>query len=216
MASRERALLDSNSPASPLSVPPSDTALILADYQNFIIGRAGPAGDATISSAASLRSWAQQEKIPVIVATIATDQLPLPQSKMSGLAGDVVELFKTRPELGEVHPDLENPEGSDPDAVSHHVARRLGLVSVLNSDGVGDLLKRLGTRSIIVAGISTSGCVLSTVRDANEHGYVVTVVEDACADPAPGVHEALVKHVLPMTASVLSLGELKEAWSRSG
>lgn len=212
MASRESALLDAKNPASPLCVPPSETALILADYQNFIVSRAGPSGSAIISSAASLRSWADQQRIPVIVATIATDQLPLPQSKFYGSAGGIVELFKTSPELGEVHPDLAKPEGTL-NPVSHHVTRRLGLVSVLNSDGVGDLLKSLGTRSIIMAGLSTSGCVLSTVRDANEHGYVVTVVEDACADSAPGVHEALVKHVLPMTANVVSLRELKGAWS---
>lgn len=211
MASREKAILDAKSPASLLSVTPSETVLILADYQNFIIGRAGPSGLTTVSSAASLRSWAEQQKIPVIIATIATDHLPLPQSKMSGVAGGILELFKTSPELGEVHPDLARSGGSSDGAI-HYVSRRLGLVSVLNSEGVGDLLKRLGTRSLIVAGLSTSGCVLSTVRDANEHGYVVTVVEDACADSGPEVHETLVKHVLPMTANVMSLGELKEAW----
>ena len=53
-------------------------------------------------------------------------------------------------------------------------------------------------RALVVCGVSTSGCVLSTVRDATERGWVVSVVADACADAAPGVHDVLVQNVLPL------------------
>lgn len=216
MASRQSAILDANAAASPLSVPASETALLLVDYQNMIVDRVGPSGSRTITVAAELRSWAERQGIPVIVATVALEQLPPPHSKFYSHAGGLIELIKTKPELGEVHPQVSKTTVKSQEVASHHVTRRLGLVSALNSDGIVDLLERLGTRSLLVAGLSTSGCVLSTARDANEKGYVVTVVEDACADPAPGVHEALVAHVLPMTANVVSLAELTEVWVKKG
>lgn len=216
MASRQSAILDANAAASPLSIPASETALLLVDYQNMIVDRVGPSGSAAVTVAAELRSWAERQEIPVIVASVSLEQLPPAHSKSYARAGGLVELIKTNPELGEVHPDVANTTTSSQQSASHHVTRRLGLVSALSSDGIVDLLRRLGTRSLLVAGLSTSGCVLSTTRAASEEGYVVTVVEDACADPAQGVHEALVAHVLPMTANVVSLAELRDVSAKKG
>jgi nicotinamidase-related amidase len=54
------------------------------------------------------------------------------------------------------------------------------------------LLQDAGIGQIIVAGIATSGTVLSTTRWAFDVGYHVIVCADACADPDPDVHAALV------------------------
>lgn len=214
MAHSKRALLDADDTASLLSFGEAETAVIFADYQNFMVGRADPGTDAAfIHTAISIRAWAEQRNIPVIFATVDFEQLPSPKSKFHGSAGPLMEVWKSKPELGKVHAGLSK-SGTKSSAEYHIVKRRLGLVSVLSSDGIGDILNRLGTKSIIVAGLSTSGCVLSTTRDASEHDYVVTVVEDACADPEPGLHDALAKSVLPMTANVVTLEELKQAWTK--
>ncbi|WP_328751836.1 cysteine hydrolase [Streptomyces sp. NBC_00285] len=58
-----------------------------------------------------------------------------------------------------------------------------------------DLHERLqtaGIRRIILGGVATSGTVLSTTRWAYDIGYEVLVCTDACADPDPQVHAALV------------------------
>jgi isochorismate hydrolase len=52
-------------------------------------------------------------------------------------------------------------------------------------------LRELGVGKLIIAGIATSGTVLSTARWAVDIGYQVTVCADACADPDPGAHAAL-------------------------
>lgn len=49
------AILDASIAASPLSVSNSETALILADYQNLIIGMLGDKGDGIMASAKYLR-----------------------------------------------------------------------------------------------------------------------------------------------------------------
>jgi nicotinamidase-related amidase len=53
-------------------------------------------------------------------------------------------------------------------------------------------LRERGAGPLIVAGVATSGTVLSTTRWAVDVGYEVTVCADACADPDPRAHAALV------------------------
>jgi nicotinamidase-related amidase len=54
-----------------------------------------------------------------------------------------------------------------------------------------ELLQERGIGQIIVAGVATSGTVLSTSRWAFDIGYEIVVCADACDDPDPAVHAAL-------------------------
>lgn len=47
-----------------------------------------------------------------------------------------------------------------------------------------------GIDTVLIAGVSTSGCVRATALDACQYGYVPIVVADACGDRDPGVHQA--------------------------
>lgn len=62
----------------------------------------------------------------------------------------------------------------------------------------------------ILAGISTSGVVLSTVRDAADRDYRLYVLEDATADPDVEIHAALTTKVFPRQADVISNAELSD------
>lgn len=53
------------------------------------------------------------------------------------------------------------------------------------------LLEQSGTRFVLIAGLVTSVCVLTTAIAAAERGYLVAVVEDCCADNR--VNEATLK-----------------------
>ncbi|MET8002138.1 isochorismatase family protein [Nonomuraea glycinis] len=44
--------------------------------------------------------------------------------------------------------------------------------------------------TLVIAGVSTSGCVRATAVDAIQHGFVPIVVRQAVGDRAPGPHEA--------------------------
>jgi len=74
-----------------------------------------------------------------------------------------------------------------------------------------DLAQHLRDRKVdtlILAGISTSGVVLSTVRDAHDRDYRLFVLADVSADPEPGVHEFLTERIFPRQAHVIELAEL--------
>jgi nicotinamidase-related amidase len=52
---------------------------------------------------------------------------------------------------------------------------------VFNSTNIDYVVRNLQTRHLIIAGIVTDQCVDMAVRDAADRGYLVTLVEDACA-----------------------------------
>eukprot|EP00039_Didymoeca_costata_P021928 m.3257 g.3257 ORF g.3257 m.3257 type:complete len:687 (+) comp2721_c0_seq1:214-2274(+) len=53
--------------------------------------------------------------------------------------------------------------------------------SVFQSTNINYVLRNLGVRYLVIVGQLTNQCVESAVRDAADLGYLVTVVEDACA-----------------------------------
>jgi biuret amidohydrolase len=53
-----------------------------------------------------------------------------------------------------------------------------------------DILQKLGTRHVIISGISTHSAVEHTARHAADVGYEVTVAEDACSSAERSLHEA--------------------------
>ncbi|WP_102960529.1 cysteine hydrolase family protein [Mangrovicella endophytica] len=59
---------------------------------------------------------------------------------------------------------------------------------VFNSTNLDYLLKNLGIRHLVIAGILTDQCVDMAVRDGADRGYRVTCVADACAAPTPERH----------------------------
>jgi len=61
--------------------------------------------------------------------------------------------------------------------------------SVFISTNIDYVLRNLGTRYLIVAGCLTDQCVDSTIRDACDLGYLVTVPTDACVTLSSERHE---------------------------
>eukprot|EP00438_Fugacium_kawagutii_P034623 Skav225855 [mRNA] locus=scaffold345:284943:286421:+ [translate_table: standard] len=60
--------------------------------------------------------------------------------------------------------------------------------SVFCSTNIAYVLRNLGVRYLIVCGQLTNQCVESAVRDAADLGFLVTLVEDACAAKSPEEH----------------------------
>lgn len=51
-------------------------------------------------------------------------------------------------------------------------------------------LRGLGIDTVVLIGVSTSGCIRATAVDAVQHGFVTLVVREAVGDRGPGPHEA--------------------------
>jgi len=74
----------------------------------------------------------------------------------------------------------------------------------------GDLdvvLRSLGVDTLVLAGIATSGVVLSTLRQAADLDYQLIVLRDGCADADPEVHHVLLDKVFPRQATVIDSQE---------
>ena len=56
---------------------------------------------------------------------------------------------------------------------------------IFNATNVDYILKNLGVERLVIFGVYTHQCVESAVRDASDRGYLVTLVEDACAAKSP-------------------------------
>jgi nicotinamidase-related amidase len=64
---------------------------------------------------------------------------------------------------------------------------------VFNSTAIDYVLRNLGIRFLVVAGVVTDQCVDMAVRDAADRGYMVTLVEDACATYSQARHDAAIR-----------------------
>lgn len=82
--------------------------------------------------------------------------------------------------------------------------RRFGPFSTTNLDG---LLKEQGIEILVLMGISTSGCVLSTVRWTADIDYRLVVLSDCCADRDDEVQRVLLEKVLLRKVTVITSQE---------
>jgi nicotinamidase-related amidase len=71
-----------------------------------------------------------------------------------------------------------------------------------------------GVDTLLIAGVSTSGCVRATAVDACQNGFIPIVVRDAVGDRHPDVHEASLFDIDAKYADVVGLAEV-EAYLRS-
>ncbi|NJP46454.1 cysteine hydrolase family protein [Actinacidiphila epipremni] len=102
-----------------------------------------------------------------------------------------------------IHPDAAPREG---ELVVHK-----NRVSAFAGNNLHQILAAMDVGHLVLAGIATGGIVLSTALQAADLDYRVTVLSDACADPDPELHAALVGKVLSRRGEVLTTDE----WART-
>ena len=67
--------------------------------------------------------------------------------------------------------------------------------SVFISTNIDYLLRNLGVRQLVIAGLLTDQCVESAVRDACDLGYLVTLATDACATHSQQRHDSTLRAI---------------------
>jgi nicotinamidase-related amidase len=80
-------------------------------------------------------------------------------------------------------------------------------VSAFAGSDLEIILRAHKAEHLVLSGFSTNGVVLSTLREAADKDYNVTVLSDACADPEQETHNFLVKRVFPFSGEVLTTDE---------
>ena len=78
-------------------------------------------------------------------------------------------------------------------------------VSAFAGSDLDVVLRAGGIEELVLCGIATSGVVLSTLRQAADLDYRLTVLRDACADADAEVHRVLTEKVFPRQADVVDV-----------
>lgn len=102
-----------------------------------------------------------------------------------------------------VHPSFE-PQPDDIIIIKKRVSAFAG------SD-LEVVLRSLEIKHLILTGIATSGVVLSTLREAADKDFIITVLTDCCADRDEEVHRILMTKVFPRQAEVITSDEWASA-----
>ncbi|MEW1724173.1 isochorismatase family cysteine hydrolase [Streptomyces sp. NPDC093109] len=99
----------------------------------------------------------------------------------------------------EIHPDVA-PEPGETVVTKRRVSAFAGsdLDVVLRAGGIDHL---------VLTGIATSGVVLSTLRQAADLDFGLTVLSDGCHDADPEVHRVLTEKVFPQQAEVTTVAD---------
>jgi nicotinamidase-related amidase len=98
-----------------------------------------------------------------------------------------------------IHPDVA------PEAGDIVVTKRR--VSAFTGSDLEVVLRAADVEHLVLTGIATSGVVLSTLRQAADLDYRLTVLADGCLDADPEVHRVLTEKVFPRQADVLAIAE---------
>lgn len=77
-------------------------------------------------------------------------------------------------------------------------------VSAFTGSDLEAVLRCLEVESLVLAGVANSGVVLSTVRQAADLDYRLTVLKDLCMDQDPDVHRILVDKVFPRQVDMMT------------
>jgi nicotinamidase-related amidase len=83
-------------------------------------------------------------------------------------------------------------------------------VSAFTGSDLDVLLRSLDAGTLVLAGVATSGVVLSTLRQAADLDYRLVVLADGCLDADPEVHQVLTGKVFPRQADVLTVAQWAE------
>lgn len=177
--------------ATPGHYGPSQTALLLLDFHSMFVQKAsGPDIPAALEVAAKMRVWAKSQGIQVIHGLIDINATPYPTCKNADRFAAIAAAMKSSG--GEEPAELlEGGAGDD-----FMFTRRPGHVSAFKSPGLEGFLQGKGIRSLVLAGLSTSGCVLRTAVAASDAEFVVSVISDGCADRVVEVHDLVLGKLL--------------------
>jgi nicotinamidase-related amidase len=177
------------------------SALLIMDVQPGILANLGADADAYLEKSKGLVEAAHSATIPVIFVVVRfRNGYPevSPNNKMFGAIRSQIG-----PGFHEDSPEAQ--PAITPSANDFVVVKRR--VSAFSGSDLEVVLRGQGIDSLILCGIATSGVVLSTLREAADKDYVLTVIEDACFDRDPEVHKVLTTKVFDRQATVVSAQE---------
>ena len=188
--------------------PGERPALLVIDFVNAYLDPDSPlyAGvENALQSAGRVLAAARKSTIPVIYTKVIYTP--------GGVDGGIfyrkipeLEGFEAGSSLGEI-PDELAP-GRDEIIIYKQYA------SAFFGTSLASTLTALGVDTVVIVGLSTSGCVRASAVDAMQYGFIPIVVADAVGDRDPRPHEANLFDLQAKYAEVVSEDDaIKYLWT---
>ncbi len=181
----------------------AQNALLVLDVQRSTVHRFGEDAGylALLRSAIEAARAAQMPVIHVVAGFRAGHPEASARNKMLGILSTWPGGIGFTPDDpgAKIHPDVA-PLPAD------LVVTRTRLGGFAGSD-LDVLLRALQIDGLVLIGIATSGAVLSTLRQAADLDFRLTVLADGCLDADAEVHRVLTEKVFPIQADVVTVDE---------
>jgi nicotinamidase-related amidase len=180
-------------------------ALLVIDFVRAYLVKASPlyAGvEAAQAAAVQLLAAARAAQIPIVHTNVVYQ----PGGRDGGVFFRKVPALATF-EAG-AHPDLAAfAEGLEPLPGETVVSKQYA--SAFFGTSLASTLTSLGVDTVLIAGLSTSGCVRASAVDCCQHGFIPVVVAEAVGDRASGPHEANLFDIHAKYGDVVALDEVR-------
>jgi nicotinamidase-related amidase len=176
-------------------------ALLVIDFVRAYLVEGSPlyaAAEPARAAAQTLLEAARRAGVPVVHTNV--------QYQPGGRDGGV--FFRKVPALkcfeAGARPDLAAfAAGLEPRAGETVITKQYA--SAFFGTTLASTLTALGVDTLLLAGVSTSGCVRATAVDACQHGFIPLVVREAVGDRHPAPHEANLFDLQAKYAEVVGL-----------
>ena len=178
-------------------------ALLVMDMQWSILNSAADDATTFIANVKEAIKSARAQQIPVIYVVLGFRN-GLPEISENNAMFMPFKNNLANEDLtnwSEIHSDLTPQKG---DII---VTKRR--VSAFTGSDLEVVLRGINVQHLVLTGIATSGIVLSTLREAADKDYQLTVISDCCYDRDEEVHNVLMHKVFPKQAEVIALSDWK-------
>jgi nicotinamidase-related amidase len=181
-----------------------NAALLVMDMQNGIVERLQDGSGPLLETVGRATVAARAAGVPVIYVRVAfrpgTPEISARNRTFAAIASSGA--FGT---MADEDPATQVHDALAPQPEDVVVTKRR--VSAFAGSDLAVVLSSLDIRSLVLTGIATSGVVLSTLRQAADLDFELTVLRDGCADADPEVHHVLLDKVFPRQAAVIGADE---------
>lgn len=206
-------------PTAPELVRP---ALLVIDVVPSFLGPDRPVLEAQEASrqACGVHGWRRIPTIRGLLSLFRDHGWPVMFTVVSPLQGHIEQSKRPTPRAAA-------PEGDDLWSRSDVVVQQLApasdepIVGKTRSSAffgtpLNAMLVRLGIQTLVLAGCTTSGCVLASAIDACSNGFDVVVDHEACFDRVPTLHDAALVTMDAKWAWVMGDDEIRRALTVAG
>lgn len=184
---------------------PKTTALLVMDFQMLIVEGFADGKEDLLDRTSRLIGAARKADMMVLYVVVGFRPGHPEISPRNAVFGPVRKsgMFVSGTPGTEIHPAV-GPEPGEIVVTKHRVGAFLGT-------DLDMALRANGMETLVLAGIATSGVVLSTLRHAADADYQIVVASDCCSDRDAEVHRVLLEKVFPRQAKVLTSEEIISA-----